>query len=141
MRAIAGSVVFNEKSSFLTTRCQAEWGTGLPAERSHQPAGRRMYGFQNSVWPFAEEECKRSTISLKKAGLVYDTYFFRGTGSVSNGFCINAACLLTTEARLFSSAGHSTPVNFSDTSHSIRATASSIAGGATYAGATDPFNS
>jgi hypothetical protein len=24
------------------------------------------------VWPFAEEECKRSTISLKKDRLVYD---------------------------------------------------------------------
>jgi hypothetical protein len=47
-------------------------GIRLSSGRSDQAAGRRNSQFLACVGRFGKGECKRSTIWLKKAGLVYD---------------------------------------------------------------------
>ena len=47
-------------------------GMGLSGQTLSLGPWTTNSGLSAVVWPFPEEECKRSTISLKKAGLVYD---------------------------------------------------------------------
>jgi hypothetical protein len=62
----------NEKSSFLAPSWPSRVGKGIAGRMLSSGRWSLNIRFSNCVWPFAEEESKRTTISLKKAGLVYD---------------------------------------------------------------------
>jgi hypothetical protein len=51
---------------------QAEWKRDRQAGASHQAAGRRIPGRSDYGLALCSGEYKRSTILLKKAGLVHD---------------------------------------------------------------------
>jgi hypothetical protein len=50
---------------------QAEWNK-IVARTPKSGRWRRISRFSDRVWRFAKESAKRSTIWLKKVGLVYD---------------------------------------------------------------------